>query len=83
MSWIPDLFIQRGIKSLSSKHRSSVCIISGKLARGLMRTSKPSYFGGKRKLVKYIFKPIKKTEGIFIDAFLGTKDLLSMGARLP
>jgi len=48
-----------------------------------MRTSKPSYFGGKRKLVKYIFKPIKKTEGIFIDAFLGTKDLLSMGARLP
>ena len=31
----------------------------------------PSYFGGKRKLVKHIFKPIKKTEGIFIDAFLG------------
>jgi len=33
--------------------------------------SLPSYFGGKRKLVKYIFKPIKKTEGVFIDAFLG------------
>lgn len=31
----------------------------------------PSYFGGKRKLVKHIFKPIKKTEGIFMDAFLG------------
>ena len=31
----------------------------------------PSYFGGKRKLVKYIFKPIKKTDGVFIDAFLG------------
>jgi len=33
--------------------------------------SLPSYFGGKRKLVKYIFKPIKKKEGVFIDAFLG------------
>lgn len=33
--------------------------------------SLPSYFGGKRKLVKHIFKPIKKTEGVFIDAFLG------------
>ncbi len=31
----------------------------------------PSYFGGKRKLVKYIFKPIVKKEGTFIDAFLG------------
>ena len=33
--------------------------------------SLPSYFGGKRKLVKYIFKPIKKKDGVFIDAFLG------------
>ncbi len=33
--------------------------------------SLPSYFGGKRKLVKQIFKPIKKTDGVFIDAFLG------------
>jgi hypothetical protein len=33
--------------------------------------SLPSYFGGKRKLVKYIFKPIEKKEGVFIDAFLG------------
>lgn len=33
--------------------------------------SLPSYFGGKRKLVKHIFKPIKKADGIFIDAFMG------------
>ncbi len=33
--------------------------------------SLPSYFGGKRKLVKQIFKPITKTDGVFIDAFLG------------
>jgi hypothetical protein len=33
--------------------------------------SLPSYFGGKRKLVKYIFKPIKKKDGVFVDAFLG------------
>ncbi len=31
----------------------------------------PSYFGGKRKLVKHIFKNIKKPDGVFIDAFLG------------
>lgn len=34
-------------------------------------TALPSYFGGKRKLVKYIFKPIKKPDGVFIDAFMG------------
>ena len=31
----------------------------------------PNYFGGKRKLIKDIFKHIKKKEGVFIDAFLG------------
>lgn len=31
----------------------------------------PSYFGGKRKLVKHIFKPIKKSDGVFVDAFMG------------
>lgn len=33
--------------------------------------SLPNYFGGKRKLVKDIFKHINKKEGVFIDAFLG------------
>ena len=33
--------------------------------------SLPNYFGGKRKLVKDIFKHIKKKDGVFIDAFLG------------
>ncbi|MBI3685490.1 DNA adenine methylase [Candidatus Azambacteria bacterium] len=31
----------------------------------------PNYFGGKRKLIKDIFKHTKKKEGVFIDAFLG------------
>lgn len=31
----------------------------------------PNYFGGKRKLIKDIFKHIQKKEGVFIDAFLG------------
>lgn len=31
----------------------------------------PCYFGGKRKLVKYIFNHAKKKSGVFIDAFLG------------
>ncbi len=31
----------------------------------------PNYFGGKRKLVKDIFKHIQKKDGVFIDAFLG------------
>jgi len=31
----------------------------------------PGYFGGKRKLVKDIFAHIRKSEGVFIDAFLG------------
>ena len=43
--------------------------------------SLPSYFGGKRKLVKYIFKPIKKTEGVFIDAFLEEAAALGKTAR--
>lgn len=33
--------------------------------------SLPNYFGGKRKLVKDIFKHIEKKDGVFIDAFLG------------
>jgi len=31
----------------------------------------PNYFGGKRRLIKDIFKHIKKKDGVFIDAFLG------------
>ena len=43
----------------------------------------PNYFGGKRRLIKDIFKHIKKKDGVFIDAFLGgaANDALNAGMQ--